>query len=113
MTTAIPPAPPAIHRPASPHPLEERADRWHAERRWAEADAEWGRVAAVDPFGAAGECVGGGKVYWTAEELCRLFGLPRVLLDALAPVDRDDAGPLYHPAPVAAALTEARRLRAA
>ncbi|MFH5805288.1 hypothetical protein [Alienimonas sp. DA493] len=95
---------------AVPHPFVQRAARWHAEQRaWDEADAAWGRVV---PQSYDKSPLNGTTEFWTASELCRVLGVPRVLLDALIPADRQNGEPVYDPSLIAAGLTEARRLRA-
>ena len=67
--------------------------------------------------------VGSELNYWTAADLCKLFGLPRVLIDALAPVAAlagsplspgvSPGDPLYDPCRVAEALKAAGHSRLA
>ena len=119
----LPPNPPAEVRPADDathhapprHPFLERADRWHAERRaWESADAQWGRVAPAGPEpDGPNPNAPSPSACRTAAEVRRLLGLPRVLLDALAPYAATADGNVYHPGVVAAAATGRRRLRSA
>ncbi|MFH5806043.1 hypothetical protein [Alienimonas sp. DA493] len=91
------------------HPYLQRAARWHAEQRaWDAADAEWGRVAPQE-YGT--HRFNDTAAFWTAAEVARLLGVPRVLLDALVPADQRGGEPVYDPSLIAAGLTEARRLR--
>ncbi|MFH5806435.1 hypothetical protein [Alienimonas sp. DA493] len=94
-------SPPTDLRTRLPRSFEETASRWHAEG------------VRCDSYTA----------YWTPEELARLFGLPRVLLDALVPAavvsergERPETcpppgTPLYDRERVGAALAAAGKVR--
>ena len=140
----VQPAAPPASPPESANPaadlLAARRRRLGAIVAEAEANREAAEASAGNPppappaavrFAALPTIVGtpglsdGPAAHWTAGELCKLFGLPRVLVDALAPAGIVPAqtgnlhpgvapgDPLYDPVHVTAALRAAGHVRAA